>query len=257
MAESYECFSSPYVSLVTGGSAGIGAATALELARCGSDIALHCNTNREAALAVADQVRGLGRSAEVFQADLSQREECLQLVDDVLVRMHRIDLLVNNAGSMIGRKLLAEITEDFWRQVMDTNIGSALWVSQAVTSHMVERHQGAIVNVSSVAARNGGSPGVLAYAAAKAALLCMTKSMAKELVRSGVRVNGVNPGVIDTPFHERFTSPERMQAMVAGIPQDRAGLAEEVARVIRFLAGPDASYLVGESIEVNGGLWMG
>ncbi len=256
MAESNGSFPSPHVSLVTGGSVGIGAATALELARCGSDIALHYNSSRDAALAVADQIRSLGREVEMFQADLRQREECVQLVDRVLAGMQRIDVLINNAGSMIGRKMIPEITEDFWYRVLDTNISSALWVTQAVTSHMVEKRQGTIVNVSSVAARNGGSPGVLAYSAAKAALLCMTKSMAKELIGSGVRVNGVNPGIIDTPFHERFTPPDRMRSMVAGIPLCRAGLAEEVARVIRFLAGPDASYLVGESIEVNGGIWM-
>jgi NAD(P)-dependent dehydrogenase (short-subunit alcohol dehydrogenase family) len=257
MADSYDCFSRPHVSLVTGGSTGIGAATAVELARCGSDIALHYNKSRDKALAVAERVRSLGREAEIFQADLSQGNQCRELVDTVLTRMSRIDVLVNNAGSMVGRKLFSDISEDFWQQVIDTNVGSMLWVSQPVASHMIERRQGTIVNVSSVAARNGGSPGVLAYAAAKAALLCMTKSMAKELIGSGVRVNCVNPGVIDTPFHERFTPPERMQAMVAGIPQERAGSAEEVARVIRFLAGPDASYLVGESVEVNGGLWMG
>ncbi len=112
------------------------------------------------------------------------------------------------------------------------------------------------MNVASVSARNGGSPGVMPYAAAKAAVVCLTKALAKELIPHGIRVNAVNPGIIQTPIHDKFTPPERMKLLLATVPQGRAGTAEEVAALISFLAGEDSSYIVGESIEINGGMWM-
>ena len=121
---------------------------------------------------------------------------------------------------------------------------------------MSEAGTGNIINIASVAARNGGSIGIIPYASAKAAVICMTKGLAKELIPLGIRVNAVNPGVIDTPFHERFTSPEQMRKLVANIPQSRTGRPEEIASVIAFLASDDASHIVGETIEVNGGIWM-
>jgi 3-oxoacyl-[acyl-carrier protein] reductase len=113
-----------------------------------------------------------------------------------------------------------------------------------------------IINIASVAARNGGSLGIIPYASAKAAVLCMTKGLAKELISHGIRVNAVNPGVIDTPFHKQFTSPEQMKTLLSGIPQGRAGEAREVASVVAFLASDESSHVVGETIEVNGGMWM-
>ena len=129
-------------------------------------------------------------------------------------------------------------------------------VTRAAVPSMMEQKRGCIVNISSIAARNGGGIGVIAYASAKGAVLTMTKGLAKELIAHGIRVNAVNPGVIDTPFHQRFTSPQQMQAMVANIPQGRTGTSEETASVIVFLASDEAAHIVGEAIEVNGGLWM-
>ena len=140
--------------------------------------------------------------------------------------------------------------------MLDINLNSAFWTTQAAARHMAERGSGAIVNVSSIAARNGGGPGATPYAAAKAAMTAMTKGHAKELIARGVRVNAVNPGVILTPFHERFSPPERMKAMVLSIPQGRAGKPEEIAGAIVFLASDAASHIVGESIEINGGMLM-
>jgi len=170
--------------------------------------------------------------------------------------MGRIDVLVNNAGSLVVRKPFAEVSDEFWQQVMDVNLNSAFWVTRAVVPHMIARKSGVIVNVSSIAARNGGGPGAIPYTAAKAAMTGFTKGLSRELIAHGIRVNAVNPGVILTPFHETFTTEQRMQAMVAMIPQGRAGTAEEISGVIAFLASDAASHMVGESVEVNGGMWM-
>lgn len=246
----------PPVALVTGASLGIGAATAREFAKRGYAIAVHFNASERQAQQVVTDIENSGGTAASFQADLSDAQQCQHLVSSVVERFGRIDVLVNNAGSLIGRRLLAEIDEDFWNSVMDLNLASVLWVTQAAAVHMRERGSGAVVNLGSIAGHNGGGPGAILYATAKAAVTGMTKALAKELIPQGIRVNAVNPGVILTPFHERFSSEERMRAMVSQIPQGRAGESEEVASVIAFLASDAASHMVGESVEVNGGMLM-
>lgn len=249
-------FSNGHVSVVTGASSGIGAATAVALAAHGSCVAVHFNSNEAAAAAVVTQIQELGGCGFALQADLSQPRSCTTVVESVLSREGRIDLLVNNAGSMIKRHTLLEISDEFWQQVMETNLGSVLRVTRAAASAMIERRSGVIINVASIAARNGGSLGIIAYSSAKAAVLCMTKGLAKELIHHGIRVNAVNPGVIATPLHERFTSSAQMKSLEGGIPLGRSGRAEEVASVIGFLASDESSYIVGETIEVNGGMRM-
>ena len=249
-------FAAPHVTLITGASTGIGAAAAAEFAALGSRVAVHYNSSESAAQQVAAKIAQAGGRADLFQADLSNAAAARGLVAQVLETCGRIDALVNNAGSLVARKLLLEITDDFWQQVMDINVNSVLWVTQEAVKHMKQRGSGAVINISSIAARNGGGPGAMAYAAAKAAVTCMTKNMARELIAHGIRVNAVNPGVILTPFHERFSSEERMKAMVSTIPQGRAGVPDEISGVIAFLASDSASHIVGESIEVNGGMLM-
>ena len=249
-------FSSDHVSLVTGASTGIGAAVAMILAERGSRVAVHYRENETAANKVVEQIIEFGGQAFSVQANLAQPKSAQVLIGSVLKRADHIDVLVNNAGSMIDRRKLLEITDEFWNEVLETNLSSVLRVTRAVAPSMMERRSGTIINVASVAARNGGSIGIISYAAAKAAVLCMTKGLAKELIHYGIRVNAVNPGVIDTPFHERFTTPEQMKTLVANIPQGRTGRPAEVASVIAFLASEDASHMVGETLEVNGGMWM-
>lgn len=251
-----QTFPSDHVSLVTGASKGIGAAVAATLAARGSHVAVHYHTNEAAAIKVVEEIEQRGGRAFALKADLAQPESAQVLIDSVLSRTNHLDVLVNNAGSIIERHKLLEITDEFWQKVMETNLGSVLRTTRAAAPPMMERRSGVIVNVASVAARNGGSLGIIPYASAKAAVLCMTKGVAKELIRYGIRVNAVNPGVIDTPFHERFTAPEQMKTLVSAIPQGRAGKASEVASVIAFLASDESSHMVGETIEVNGGLWM-
>jgi NAD(P)-dependent dehydrogenase (short-subunit alcohol dehydrogenase family) len=249
-------FPSHHISLVTGASTGIGAATALALARGGSSVAVHFNRSELEARGVVERITSAGGKARAFKADLSEPSGPDGLVKSVLGHFGRIDLLVNNAGSMIGRRTLLEITDEFWDKVFATNVSSVIGMVRAAAPDMISRCSGAIVNVSSVAARNGGGPGVIAYAAAKGAVLTMTKGIAKELIKSGIRVNAVNPGIIKTPFHEQFSTQEQMKAMILNIPQGRPGSSEEIASVIAFLAGDEASHIVGETVEINGGMWM-
>ena len=249
-------FSPDHTVLVTGASSGIGAETALTFARLGARVALHYNEGADRCREVAAAIQDESRFAGAFQANLSRSEECRRLVADVLQGCGRIDTLVNNAGGLSARLDFLEITESHWQSVLDTNVRSVLVVSQAAARHMVRHGGGTIINLSSVASRNGGSRGVIAYAASKGAITAMTKGMARELIDYGIRVNAVNPGVIQTPLHDRATSPDQMRKLVTQIPQGRTGTPREIAGVIAFLASPAASYIIGESIEVNGGLMM-
>jgi 3-oxoacyl-[acyl-carrier protein] reductase len=168
----------------------------------------------------------------------------------------RIDILVNNAGDLLARRTLADMTEEYWDQIMALNLKSAFLCVKAVWEEMAARKSGCIINVSSIAARNGGGPGAAAYSAAKGGLLTYIKSLARELAPYAIRVNGIAPGVIATPFHERYSPPEVMRGLVARIPLGRAGTSEDIADVIVFLASPAARYITGETIEVNGGMLM-
>ena len=245
------------VALVTGASGGIGQAAALQLAARGADVAVHYHRNEKGAAETARRVGEMGRRAAIVPGDLARCDAARALVEAVVARLGRVDVLVNNAGDLVERKPLLEMSEALWRQVLDLNLSSVFFLTQAAAPAMVERGRGVIVNVSSLAAHNGGGPGALAYAAAKGGLVSLTKAMAKELAPKGVRVNCVSPGLIgQTAFHGRFTAPEAFAAIEKTIPLGRGGTPDEVGRVIAFLAGPDASYLVGETVEVNGGMFM-
>jgi len=182
--------------------------------------------------------------------------EVTRLVAQAVDAVGPLDILVNNAGSLVERQKLAQVTEARWDDIYALNVRSVLLVSQAVVPSMLERRTGAIINVGSIAGHNGGGPGAGPYASAKAAVMAYTKSMARELAPQGIRVNGVAPGVIDTPFHEVFSTPEMLKAFVNAIPIGRIGTALECGTVIAFLASPAASYIVGEMIEINGGQLM-
>ena len=237
------------VSLITGASSGIGAATAEVFAELGAKVAIGYHSNQKG----AESVRG---KALAIQADVRKASGIRTLVETTVRELGPIDILVNNAGSLVERLRLREITAEKWDNIFDLNLKSALLCSQAVVQSMIDRKSGVIVNVVSIAGRNGGGPGAGPYAAAKGALITFTKSMAKELAPYGIRVNGISPGVIDTPFHQVFSTPEAIKNFVSMIPLGRIGTPLECATAIAFLASDAAAYIVGETLEVNGGQLM-
>jgi 3-oxoacyl-[acyl-carrier protein] reductase len=244
------------VALVTGASSGIGRATARALAECGAAVAINYHRNEAGAEQTRAGVVAAGGRAQIIQADVTRMSDVRALVNRATEELGPIDILVNNAGSLIERLKILELTEERWDEVIDLNLKSAFLCSQMVAASMMERKTGAIVNVSSIAGRNGGALGSIHYSTAKGGLITMTKGLAKELAPYNVRVNAVSPGVIDTPYHEQFSTPEAMRAYVGGIPLARVGNPEEVASVIVFLASDAASYVCGETIEINGGMMM-
>jgi 3-oxoacyl-[acyl-carrier protein] reductase len=244
------------VALITGASSGIGRATAIAMAREGARVGVNYLKNQKGAEEAVESIRKAGGEALAIRADVTRHQEVQALVDAVRKQWGRIDILINNAGDLIARHTLADMTEEYWDQVIDLNLKSAFLCTKAVWEEMAARKSGCIVNVTSIAARNGGGVGVAAYSAAKGALLSYTKALAKELGPQGIRVNGIAPGVIATPYHERYSSPELMARMVSTIPQGRPGTSEEIADVILFLTSPAARYILGETVEVNGGMLM-
>jgi 3-oxoacyl-[acyl-carrier protein] reductase len=244
------------VALVTGASSGIGRAAAESLAASGARVVINFHRNEAGAEAARTKIATEGGSAIAIQADVTRASDVESLVERTVAEFGPVDILVNNAGSLVERLRILELTEERWDEVIDLNLKTAFLCCRAVAGSMMERKTGAIINVSSIAGRNGGALGSIHYSAAKGGLITFTKGLAKELAPFGVRVNAVSPGVIDTPFHEQFSSPEMMKTYAGMIPLGRVGTPAEVGEVICFLASSSASYLVGETIEINGGMFM-
>jgi len=244
------------VALVTGAGSGIGRATAKMLAEAGAAVAINYHRNEAGAEEVKQKITAMGRPAIKVRADVTRSADVQRMVAETLAAFGPIDILVNNAGSLVERLRLLELTESRWDEVINLNLKSAFLCAQAVAGSMVERKSGVIVNVASIAGRNGGALGSIHYSTAKGGMITMTKGLAKELAPHGVRVNAVSPGVIDTPYHEQFSNPEAIRNFVNNIPLGRVGAPEEVARTILFLVSEASSYLVGETIEINGGMLM-
>ena len=243
--------------LVTGASTGIGAAVAKALADQGALIGLHYNASADEAKALAAEIRQAGGTASLIQGEASEPATVRRIVDDAATALGGLDGIINNAGGMLGRLPFMDISDEHYDRVMDLNARSVLVASQAAVPHLKRAGGGFIINTTSIAARNGGGGGSVLYASSKAFVSTLTRGLAKELIGAGIRVNAVAPGVIATPFHDRYSTPEQMKARVAGIPQRRVGTAEECVGAFLFLASAALSgYIVGQIIEVNGGQLM-
>lgn len=244
------------VAIITGAASDIGYATVQALANCGAAVAINFHKNETGAELLRKQIVDKGGRAVTIRADVTSASDVDSLMHKAFDELGPIDVLVNNAGSLIERVRIREMSDERSNQVIDLNLTSAFLCSKAVVPSMIERKSGSIINLSSIAGRNGGGLGAIHYSAAKGGLISFTKGLAKELAPFGIRVNAVAPGVIDTPYHEQFSTAEMMKGYLSAIPLGRIGTAEDVAKVIAFLASDASGYLVGETIEVNGGMYM-
>lgn len=243
------------VALVTGSARDIGRAIVLGLAARGAAVAVNYHSSEGEANEVVREVESRGGRAIAIRADVTTAANA-----DALVAATRdalggsIDILVNNAGGLLARKKLDEMDEAFWDAVLALNLKSVFLVTKAVVPHMPAG--GAIVNLSSLAARDGGGSGALAYSAAKGGVLTLTRGLSRELAPKKIRVNCVSPGMIDTTFHDTFTPDEVRKAVASRTSIGREGTSEDVANAVVFLATDQSAYITGESIEINGGLYF-
>jgi 3-oxoacyl-[acyl-carrier protein] reductase len=242
--------------LITGASTGIGAALVRAFAGQGSRVAIHYNSSEDAARALLEEVQGAGGTACLVQADMSADGESERVVEEAAAQLGDLHGLINNAGGMLGRLPTSEMTDAHYERVMNLNARSVLAATRAAHPWL-KKNGGFIINTTSIAARNGGGGGAILYAAAKGFVSTITRGHAKEFVADGIRVNGVAPGVITTPFHDRYTSPEMLDVQRRTVPMNRLGTSEECVGAYLFLASDLlSSYVTGQILEVNGGQLM-
>jgi len=246
------------VVLITGSSTGIGAAAARAFGANGARVAVHYNKSKNEAEKVAAGIEKSGGKAFLVAGDVSGAMVCKDLVNKTVAHFGRIDVLINNAGGLIQRLPVESMTDELFDQVINLNVRSAMMCTSAAAVQMKKQGTGgAIINVTSIAARHGGGPGAVLYASAKGFVSTMTRGHAKELVKDKIRVNAVAPGVIMTPFHERFSTPQMLEGFKATIPMNRLGTPDECAGAFLFLASEQMSgYMTGQILEVNGGQYM-
>jgi 3-oxoacyl-[acyl-carrier protein] reductase len=243
------------VVLVTGASTGIGAACAKAFGSHGCKVAVHYNSSKAAATEVAAAVEQAGGEALVTQGDLRRSADCERVVAETVRRFGRVDVLINNAGALVKRIPITELSDEFFDDIVGLNVRSLLMCTKYAVPHMKEG--GGIINLTSVAARTGGGPGASLYAGSKGFVSTATRSLARELVGKRIRVNAVAPGVITTPFHDKFSTPEQLESMRLTIPMGRLGTADECVGAFIYLASERLSgYVTGQIIEVNGGQYM-
>jgi 3-oxoacyl-[acyl-carrier protein] reductase len=243
--------------LITGASTGIGAALARAFAAQGAKVGIHYNSSREAAETLAEEIaRDGGGETRLVRADAGDPAALKAAVEDVAGAFGGLHGLVNNAGGMVRRVAYKDVSDKDYDEVMDLNARSILVACRAAYPFL-KKQGGFVINTTSIAARNGASGGAGLYGSSKAFVSNVTRGMAKEWIADGIRVNAVAPGVITTPFHERYSTQQQLDAMLATVPQGRLGVAEDCVGAYLFLASDQlAGYIIGQTIEVNGGQLM-
>lgn len=237
-------------AIVTGGGRDIGRACALKLADEGANVAINYFASSAGAEETVARIKAAGGNAIAVQGDLNKPDDVARLVARTVEAFGSVDVLVNNAGGLIARKTIAEMSLEHWQAVMDLNLTSTFLTIKACLPHMTS---GAIINIASQAARDGGGAGAIAYATSKGAVMTMTRGLAKEL-GPAIRVNGLCPGMIDTDFHNIHTPDAARRGFEAAAPVKRQGVPDDAANLVLFLACDDSAFITGANIDINGGM---
>jgi len=242
--------------LITAGAQGIGESITKHFIDSGANVAIHYFSSADTANELTAYATSKGQKAVAISGDLTKEADANALVDKTVKALGGLDILINNAGSLVARKLLSELEAEFWHKVMDINLTSMLYVTRAAAPYLAKNETSSIVNLASLAGRKGGHPGSLAYATSKGAILTLTRALSTELGPNGTRVNAVAPGLIlGTSFHNTHTTKESAAETTAGIPIQRAGNAADVARAVIYLASEYDGFITGATLDINGGVY--
>lgn len=242
--------------LITAGAQGIGESITKHFINSGANVAIHYFSSADTANQLVDYATSKGQKGVAVSGDLTKENDANALLDKTVEVLGGLDILINNAGSLVARKMLNEIETEFWHKVMDINLTSMMFVTRAASPYLAKNDNSSIVNLASLAGRKGGHPGSLAYSTSKGAILTLTRALSSELGPNGTRVNAVAPGLIlGTSFHNTHTTKESATATTAGIPIQRAGDADDVARAVLFLASEYDGFITGATLDINGGVY--
>ncbi|MEL0650627.1 SDR family oxidoreductase [Algibacter sp. TI.3.09] len=242
--------------LVTAGAQGIGESITKHFIDNGAHVAIHYFSSADTANKLVEYAKSKGQKAVAISGDLTKEFHANSLVDKTIEVLGGLDILINNAGSLVARKMLNEMEAEFWHKVMDINMTSMMFVTRAAAPYLAKNLNSSIVNLASLAGRKGGHPGSLVYATSKGAILTFTRALSTELGPQGTRVNAVAPGLIlGTSFHNTHTTKESADETTAGIPIRRAGNAADVARAVLFLASEYDGFITGATLDINGGVY--
>ena len=242
--------------LITAGAQGIGESITRHFIDSGANVAIHYFSSSDTANQLVEYAQSKGQKAIAISGDLTKEADSNTLVAKTIETLGGLDILINNAGSLVARKMLSEMEAEFWHKVMDINLTSMMFVTRAAAPHLAKNDNSSVVNLASLAGRKGGHPGSLVYSTSKGAILTFTRALASELGPQGTRVNAVAPGLIlGTSFHDTHTTKESAAATTAGIPIQRAGNAADVARAVLYLASEYDGFITGATLDINGGVY--
>ena len=242
--------------LITAGAQGIGESISRHFIDSGSNVAIHYFSSADTANKLVEYALSKGQKAIAISGDLTKEEDANAMVEKTVRTFGGLDILINNAGSLVARKMLNDMETDFWHKVMDINLTSMMFVSRAAAKYLGKNKNSSIVNLASLAGRKGGHPGSLVYATSKGAILTFTRALSTELGPQGTRVNAVAPGLIlGTSFHNTHTTKESAAETTAGIPIQRAGNSADVARAVLYLASEYDGFITGATLDINGGVY--
>jgi len=242
--------------LITAGAQGIGESITKHFIDNGANVSVHYFSSADTANNLVEYANTKGQKAIAISGDLTKEVDAIAVVEKTIEKLGSLDILINNAGSLVARRLLNDIESEFWNKVMDINLTSMMFVTKAAAPHLAKNENSSIVNLASLAGRKGGHPGSLVYATSKGAILTFTRALSTELGPQGTKVNAVAPGLIlGTSFHNTHTTKESANETIAGIPIQRAGNADDVARAVVYLASEYDGFITGATLDINGGVY--